>query len=504
MELRMKYLIISIFLIFSVQPFEEKGRQKVTLSKAQLYDKIKGGWVGQFVGVTYASGMNASASLEKRPDENFKWSEGYQLSVFRGNPDLYDDIYIDLTFLEAIQEHGTGITPKKLSEAYLKATYAMSHGCQSARYNLMKGKSPQRSGYWLDNPHADDNDFQIHADFIGLMHPGLPQSAALLSNKVGHLMSYGDGYYGGLYVSTLNSLAFTISDPQQLVLKSLESIPEKSSFYKCVSYAVEQHRQFPYAWDRALGQFQRKWGKGFGCPDRLTGKEDVDAKMNAAYVTLALLYGQADFEKTLQIVRSMRQADSNAATVAGILGVMTGFEKIPQDWKQSIDEIETLQFPNSTLSLADAYDITFREALKSIENNKGNITKAGVVIFAQTPSPDKLEKSFEGHYPKEVRSLGDTILANRIDFDFEGIGFVLHGSIPEQQTDEILLAELYMNNKYIEVLEIPLNATHRRPELLWKFQLPHDSYRVSIRPLQKDLKVALKLTDLVVYDVTSD
>jgi hypothetical protein len=498
----MKYLIISAFLIFSWQPFSEKGRQKVTLSKAQLYDKIKGGWIGQFVGVTYASAQNASSSLERRPNENIKWSDGYQLSVFENNPDLYDDVYTDLTFLQAIHEYGSGITPKKLSEAYLKAGYAMNHGCQSARYNLMKGKNPQRSGYWLDNPHADDNDFQVHADFIGLMHPGLPQSAALLSNKVGHLMSYGDGYYGGLYVSTLYSLAFTTSDLQQLVMKSLESIPEKSSFYQCVSYAIEQHKQFPYAWDRALGQFQRKWGKGFGCPDRLTGKEDVDAKMNAAYVTLALLYGQSDFEKTLQIVRSMRQADCNAATVAGILGVMSGFEKIPVEWKQGIDEIETMQFPNSTLSLADAYDITFREALKAIEESKGNVTKDGVVILQQAPSADKLEKSFEGHYPKEIRTMGDTVLANRIDFDFEGIGFVLHGSGPEEQSDEILFAELYMNNKYIEVIEIPLSANNRRPELLWKFQLPHNNYRVSIRPLKKDYKLSVKLTDLVVYDVT--
>jgi hypothetical protein len=498
----MKYFIISILVTISWYPVADKGRDKITLSKAALYDKIKGGWAGQLIGVTYASEMKASASAAPTVNENLQWSDGYQISNFQNNPDVYDDIYIDLTFLEAIREHGAGVTPKKLSEAYLRATYTMNHACQSARYNLMKGKSPQRSGYWLDNPHADDNDFQSHADFIGLMYPGLPQSASLLSNKVGHLMNYGDGYYGGLYISTLYSLAFTTKDLPGLVSQSLNGIPKKSTFYQCVNYAIEQHSNFPYAWDRALGQFQRKWGKNFGCPDRLIGKEDADAKMNAAYITLALLYGQGDFDKTLQIIKAIRPADCNVATVAGVLGVMSGFEKIPDPWKQGIDEIEAVSFPHSSLSLADACDITFREALNSIENSKGKITKDEVTIVKQTPEPGKLEKSFEGHYPKEVRNLNDTLLAERIDFNFEGIGFVLRGVTPEEESDEMFFAELYLNNKYIEVVEVPMRRSERRPELLWKFQLPHDSYTVSLRPLTRNSKLAVKLTDLVVYDVT--
>ncbi|HEY0654525.1 MAG TPA: ADP-ribosylglycohydrolase family protein [Chryseosolibacter sp.] len=497
----MKYLVISLILTIWSTPVD-KGRDKVVLSKSLLYDKIKGGWVGQVIGVTYASDMQASASMENARTENVHWSEGYQLATFTANPDVYDDIYIDLNFLEAIQEYGTGVTPKKLSEVYLNSTYVMSHGSQSARYNLSKGKSPLRSGYWLDNPHADDNDFQIHADFIGMMNPGLPASAALVSHKVGHLMSFGDGYYGGLYVSTLYSLAFVSSDIKSIVMRSLSAIPEKSSFFQCVNYAIEQHRQFPYAWDRALGQFQRKWSKDFGCPDRLIGKEDADAKMNAAYITLALLYGEGDFEKTLQIVRSIRNADANASTVAGLLGVMTGYTKIPEAWKQGIDEIETQPFHHSTLSLADACDITFREALNAVENAKGNVTKTDVVIAAQEVPVAKLEKSFEGHYPKEIRNLSDSAFTDRVDFEFEGIGFVLRGALPEEDSDDVIMAELYLNNKYIEVVEIPLQKINKRPELAWKFQLPHDKYVLSLRPLTRNSKHAVRLTELVVYDVT--
>ena len=64
------------------------------------------------------------------------------------------------------------------------------------------------------------------------------------------------------------------------------------------------------------------------------------------------------------------------------------------------------------------------------------------------------------------------------------------------------MAELYLNNKYIQVIEMPLKTANRAPELAWKFQLPHDHYQLSLRPLKKDSKLAVRLTDLVVYDVT--
>ena len=44
------------------------------------------------------------------------------------------------------------------------------HANQMARYNLLRGLC-RPSGDWHNNPDADDIDFQIEADLIGLM-PG--------------------------------------------------------------------------------------------------------------------------------------------------------------------------------------------------------------------------------------------------------------------------------------------------------------------------------------------
>ena len=74
----------------------------------------------------------------------------------------------------------------------------MAHANQAGRYNIRQGIMPPASGHWLNNPQADDrSDFQIEADFIGLMAPAMLPEALDIASKVGHIMNSGDGFYGG-------------------------------------------------------------------------------------------------------------------------------------------------------------------------------------------------------------------------------------------------------------------------------------------------------------------
>ena len=82
---------------------------------------------------------------------------------------------------------------------------------------------PPESGHWLNNPHADDIDFEIEADFAGIMAPGMPNTAAEISDKIGHIMNYGDGWYGGVYVATLYTLAFVYDDIHFIVEEALKA-----------------------------------------------------------------------------------------------------------------------------------------------------------------------------------------------------------------------------------------------------------------------------------------
>lgn len=116
---------------------------------------------------------------------------------------------------------------------------------------------PLQSSSWLDssrqralenNPHANCLDFQIEADFAGIMAPGMVNSATEICDRVGHIMAYGDGWYGGVYVAAMYSLAYVSDDVEYVVTEALRSIPRESRFHACMADVINWHKQYPEDW----------------------------------------------------------------------------------------------------------------------------------------------------------------------------------------------------------------------------------------------------------------
>jgi hypothetical protein len=99
--------------------------------------------------------------------------------------------------------------------------------------------------------------------------------------------------------------------------------------------------------------------------------------------------------------------------------------------------------------------------------------------------------------------MGNKTIDKELVFDFEGIGFVLRGeAAPWNSTSSyIFKAELYLNNKFIEEVELPTSFITRRSELFWKYQLPHNKYQVKVKILNPSAEHKVRVTDVVVYDV---
>jgi ADP-ribosylglycohydrolase len=58
-----------------------------------------------------------------------------------------------------------------------------------------------------------------------------------------------------------------------------------------------------------------------------------NANLNGACGILALLYGGGDFQRTLDLACSIGfDADNQAATMAGLIGVIHGTSVIPREW----------------------------------------------------------------------------------------------------------------------------------------------------------------------------
>lgn len=482
---------------------QDKLPTKATLSKETLRDKIMGGWAGQTIGVTfggpYEFRFNGTFIQNYEP---LLWYDGYLKETMINVPGLYDDIYMDLTFVDVFHRLGLDAPVDSFASAFAHAGYKLWHANQAARYNILHGIKAPQSGQWLYNPHADDIDYQIESDFSGLMSPGMPLAAATIGDKIGHIMNYGDGWYGGVFVGAMYTLAFVSDDIQFIVREGLKMIPEKSDFYQCISDVITWHRESPDDWHEAWFKLQKKWSSDIGCPKGVFNAFDIDAKINAAYVVLGLLYGNGDYGKSLEIAtRAGQDADCNPSTVGGILGTMLGYSKIPDYWKMGLKEAEDIDFKYTTMSLHKVYDISYGHALEMIKRGGGSVGDSDVTIAVQAPKPVAYEKSFEGHYPVLKADFRRRV-ADTVSFNFQGNGFVLLGearALDSRSKNYIFSADLWVDGTKVDSAALPTDFTTRRLDLFWRYRLTEGPHEVKMVLRNPQPGYELWTTEYLVY-----
>lgn len=483
-------------------PLLASAQKSVILSKDILKDKIRGGWAGQTIGVTfggpYEFRFNGTFIGDYQP---LLWYEGYLKKTMIDNPGLYDDLYMDLTFVDVFEKEGLDAPVASFANAYANAGYRLWHANQAGRYNLLHGMTAPQSGHWLNNPHADCIDYQIESDFAGLMCPGMPNVASAISNKIGHIMNYGDGWYGGIYVGAMYSLAFVSSDVNFIVSEALKAVPVQSEFYQCINDVIGWRKKYPADWKQTWLEVQKKWANDVGCPEGVFVPFNIDAKVNAAYCVIGMLYGK-DFTEALEITtRCGQDADCNPSTVGGILGTVLGYDKVPSYWKLGLKEAESIDFKYTTMSLDDVYEIGLRHAIANIKANGGKDNGNTLTVPVQTPTPVKFEKSFDGHYPLTKRALNWSAGKDEVSFDFEGIGFVIRGDASRWDNfgDHVFMTELYVDGKLVEKPALPESFTTRRYELVWRYQLPMGKHTVNLKILNASKDHEIRLGDAIIY-----
>ena len=478
--------------------------ESITLSKELLKDKIKGAWVAQVIGVTF--GLPAEFRYNStmiQDNQKLVWSDSAMAIEYRDRPETYDDIYMDISFMKVIEEHGIDAPAQMFAESFANADYSLWFANQTARYNILNGLTPPESGHWLNNPCADDIDFQIEADFAGLMSPGMVNSAVRICDKLGHIMNYGDGYYGGVFVAALYSFALisqNVNDIKPIVEKALSVIPSESKFAQCISDVLKWHQENPSDWKYAWYNANRKWAVDIGSPLGVFDPFNIDAKINAAWVVIGLLYGNGDFTRTFEIAtRCGDDADCNPATAGGVLAAIVGYNNIPDFWKQGIDKVENLPFMGTTISLVEAYDMSYRHAQEMIKRNNGEIKENEVVIRLQKPETIPLEVAFEGHYP--VATVIPRTINNEIIFEFEGIGFALAAPPDgkEYKKNHVFETEMYIDGILIEKAKLPTEINKRRFTPFWRYQLPAGKHQVVIKILNPVDHAEIEYIHAIIY-----
>lgn len=357
------------------------------LSRAALLDKIRGGWAGQMIGVSYGA-PTEFRSNGKINESELKWEPG-----MLDNAIDQDDLYVEMTFSKVMDDRGIDASSAAYGAAFRDSQYHLWHANAGARRILGQGLSAPKSGHPKYNIHANDIDFQIEADFIGLMCPGLPRISNRLCDRVGRVMNYGDGLYGGMFVCGMYAAAFFESDPRAVVEAGLACIPARSQYAFLVRDLLDWSAAHPGDWRRVWQMVEDKWDKDDPCPDGVNSPFNIDAKLNGAYIAFGLLFGGGDFLKTMEVsTRCGQDSDCNPSSAAGVLGVMLGYERIPDPFKARLPALADRKFAYTDYSFNDIVRSTETRALKVIRGTGGKITDTEVVIPAQKPKAPRLEQ----------------------------------------------------------------------------------------------------------------
>lgn len=355
-------------------------------------DKMKGGWAGQMIGVSYGAPTEFKAQ-GKIYEEPIRWTAAGIKNSLR-----QDDLYVELSFLEAIEKHGLDVSYQQAGKAFADTQFKLWHANKQGRENVRKGIMPPDSGRPKYNPHCDDIDFQIEADLFGLINPGLPRSSNAMCDRFGRIMNSGDGLYGGMFMAAMYTEAFFESDVEKVVRFGLKAIPTWSVYARTIRDVVLLHRLYPDDWRATWRRVQQKWAsKPSGRCSTDPEGFNIDASLNGAYVVMGLLYGDGDLAKTLEIsTRCGQDSDCNPSSAAGILCTALGYSSIPDDYKSGIPAISGDKFANVKYTFDDLGPTCLRFAGENVKRAGGCSEvvdgKEVLLIPVQNPVAPKLER----------------------------------------------------------------------------------------------------------------
>jgi hypothetical protein len=398
-----KYLLIPTISLFFL-PLSSLSAEEFRKLPVDTYiDKMKAGWIGQMAGVGWGGPTEFRWRGEIIPEDRMPEWKPELINQFE-----QDDIYVEMTFLRTLELYGFDASIRQAGIDFASSGYDLWHANRYGRENLRNGIAPPDSGHPKFNKHADDIDYQIEADYSGLISPGMPNLGIELGEKFGRLMNYGDGLYGGQFVAGMYAEAFFECDMEKIVLAGLKCIPRQSQYAECIRDVLKWYKQNPNDWEKTWQLIEDKYQdnpdyRRFSCekPDNLniTSDFNIDAKINGAYIVMGMLYGGRDLDKTIIIsTRCGQDSDCNPSNAAGVLFTTIGFSNLPARFTSALDSEG--KFSHTPYTFPKLIEVSKKLVGQALERSGGRVEKdaAGQNIFVipvQEPKPSRFEQCWE-------------------------------------------------------------------------------------------------------------
>lgn len=307
-------------------------------------ERCYAGWLAKLIGIRYGAPIEGWTYDQIR--EVYGELDGYLVDYRSFAAD--DDSNGPIFFIRALNDYTSTreLTPQQIALGWLNyAPY--EHGFywwggygnsteHTAYLNLRAGIPAPRSGSIAQNGAtvAEQIGGQIFIDTWGLVLPNQPVLAAEYAGKAASVSHDGNGIYGAQFIAAAISLAFTADGIRTVLNRALEYIPADCDYARAVRDVMAFHdAQRPRDWRAAFEHVRRHWGY-----HRYPGNCHIIP--NSAAMVLAMLYGNGDFDRTLNICNMCGwDTDCNVGNVATIMGVLCGLDCIDyRKWRMPIND----------------------------------------------------------------------------------------------------------------------------------------------------------------------
>src|SRR5712692_5258249 len=276
----------------------ESSSRMLFLSRAEYLDRVQAIWTAQMIA------QMTGVRFEHQPASTLPITP---LSQLPGYAPVDDDYYYEMVAIRAFEKYGIGLTVQQLGQQWLENNAGSWGSSEQALLLLKRGITPPDTGHprynklwWTIGP-------QFSADVYGVLSPGMPNVAAEMARRLGHINGYAEGTDGAVFVSGMISIAFVENDPQLIVRRAATLIHLDSPYRKCLDMiiAMADAGRGP---DEIFRAIDERWGIEYPATN--------NAVVNGGFVATSVWFGGGDYQKTIQLAvhaADFADADCNAA-----------------------------------------------------------------------------------------------------------------------------------------------------------------------------------------------
>ena len=312
-------LLLCLFAKACTQPTEHAPYSEALVDITIYEDKLRAMWLG--AAIANWTGLTTEAARTDAPFytdadwqtmQSVPWKEDALIDYVFQDPWLADDdLDIEYVYLHIMDQHGTArLTADQITtgwQTHINEFIWVSNA--QARALMDQGVQPPATGMLANNPDALMIDAQLSTEIFGAIAPGMPSIALQLADLPIRTTATGYAAHAAQFHVLLYSLASQIDYDEPKVAQILWLVnearlylPDTSKTAGVIDFVIADYldNEDKDDWERTRDAVYTRYHLQ-ASQNGFVYQGWTESSVNLATGLIALLYGEGDFRRTVQI-----------------------------------------------------------------------------------------------------------------------------------------------------------------------------------------------------------